>query len=69
VRTTFSAICRTSSGVTRFHAQNYVKMFPAIMALLGVDIPPLDGVVKLQFLMSKKHTLEMIECEEGLVDI
>ena len=33
------------------HALNYVKMFCAIMALLGVDIPPLEGVVQLRNLM------------------
>jgi hypothetical protein len=39
-------------------------MFRAIMALLGVDIPPLEGVVQLRFLMTKKCTLEMMECVE-----
>jgi hypothetical protein len=33
------------------------------MELLGVDIPPLEGVVQLCFLMTKKRTLEMMECE------
>ena len=43
-------------------------LFHAIMLLLRVDIPPLDGVVNLQFLMSKKHTLEMMECEDGFMN-
>jgi len=38
------------------------------MDLLGVDIPPLEGVVQLLFLMSKKRTLEMMECIEEFVD-
>jgi hypothetical protein len=38
------------------------------MALLGVDIPTLEGVVQLRFLMTKKHTLEMMECVEEFVD-
>ena len=51
------------------HARNYVEMFGAIMALLGVDIPTLEGVVQLNFLLTKKRTLEMMECvEELLVD-
>jgi hypothetical protein len=33
------------------------------MALLGVDIPTLEGVVQLRFLMTKKRTLEMMECD------
>ena len=49
-------------------ALNYVKMFRAIMALLGVDIPPLEGVVQLRFRMTKKCTLEMMECVEEFVD-
>ncbi len=53
---------------TLLHAQNYAKVIHAIMLLLGVDIPPLNGVVNLQFLMSKKCTLEMIECEDWFVD-
>jgi len=50
------------------HAQNYVDTFRAIMALLGVDIPPLDGHVQLRFLMSKKRTLEMRVCVKEFVD-
>ena len=50
------------------HARNYVETFRAIMALLGVDIPPLDGHVQLRFLMSKKRTLEMCVCVEEFVD-
>jgi hypothetical protein len=38
------------------------------MALLGVDIPSLDGHVQLRFLMTKKCTLEMMECVEDFVD-
>jgi len=44
------------------HARNYVQTFRAIMALLGVDMPPLDGHVQLRFLMTKKRTLEMCVC-------
>jgi hypothetical protein len=47
------------------HAQHYVETFRAIMALLGVDIPSLDGHVQLRFLMTKKRSLEMMECVEG----
>jgi hypothetical protein len=43
-------------------------MFRAIMALLGVDIPPLEGVVQLRFLMTKKRTLKIMECVEEFVD-
>jgi len=50
------------------HAQNYVETFCAIMNLLGVDIPPLDGLVQLRFLMTKKRTMEMMECVEEFVD-
>ena len=50
------------------HARNYVETFRAIMNLLGVDIPPLERVVQLRFLMSKKCTLEMMECVEEFVD-
>jgi hypothetical protein len=50
------------------HARNYVETFRAIMALLGVDIPPLDGHVQLCFLMTKKRTLEMCVCVEECVD-
>ena len=50
------------------HARNYVETFRAIMALLGVDIPPLDGHVQLRFLMAKKRTLEMCVCVEEFVD-
>jgi hypothetical protein len=50
------------------HARNYIEMFRAIMALLGVDIPSLDGHVQLRFLMTKKRTLEMMECVEDFVD-
>ena len=32
------------------------------MNLLGVDIPPLKGAVQLHFLMTKKRSLEMMEC-------
>ena len=49
-------------------SRKYVKTFRAIMDLLGVDIPPLEGVVQLLFLMSKKRTLEMMECIEEFVD-
>jgi len=38
------------------------------MALLGVDIPPLDGHVQLRFLMTKKRTLEMCVCVKEFVD-
>jgi hypothetical protein len=38
------------------------------MNLLGVDIPPLEGVVQLRFLMTKKRTLEMMECDKEFVD-
>jgi uncharacterized protein YdaU (DUF1376 family) len=39
------------------------------MALLGVDdIPTLEGVVQLCFLLTKKRTLEMMECVEEFVD-
>jgi hypothetical protein len=44
------------------HARNYVETFRSIMNRLGVDIPPLDGVEQLRFLMTKKRTLEMMEC-------
>ena len=43
------------------HALNYVKLFRKIMALLGVDIPTLEGV-QLHFLLTKKRTLETMEC-------
>jgi len=49
------------------HSQNYVETFCSIMNLLGVDIPPLK-VMQLHFLMSKKRTLEMMECVEEFVD-
>ena len=38
------------------------------MNLLEVDIPPLEGVVQLRFLMTKKCTLDMIEFVEGFVN-
>jgi nitrate reductase alpha subunit len=38
------------------------------MNLLGVDIPPLDGHVQLRFLLTKKRTLEMMECVEEFVN-
>jgi hypothetical protein len=38
------------------------------MALLGVDIPPLEGVVQLRFLITKKRTLDMMECVEGFAN-
>jgi hypothetical protein len=50
------------------HAQNFIETFRAIMNLLGVDIPPLEGVVQLRFLMTKKRTLDMMECVEGFVN-
>jgi hypothetical protein len=50
------------------HARNYIETFRAIMNLLGVDIPPLEGVVQLRFLMTKKRTLDMIEFVEGFVN-
>jgi hypothetical protein len=50
------------------HAQNYIETFRSIMNLLGVDIPSLEEVVQLHFLMTKKHTMEMMECDEELVD-
>jgi hypothetical protein len=50
------------------HARNYIKTFSGIMNLLGVDIPPLEGIVQLHFLMTKKRTLEMMECVEDFVD-
>ena len=43
-------------------------MFRAIMELLGLDIPPLEGVVQMRFLMTKKRTLEMMEFVEEFVD-
>ncbi len=49
------------------HSRNYVEMFCASMNLLGVDIPPLEGVVQLRFLMTKKCTMEMMECVEEFV--
>ena len=42
-------------------ALNYVKILRTIMALLGVDIPTLEGV-QLRFLLTKKRTLETMEC-------
>jgi hypothetical protein len=50
------------------HARNYIETFRAIMALLGVDIPPLEGVVQLRFLITKKRTLDMMECVEGFAN-
>ena len=50
------------------HARNYIETFRGIMNLLGVDIPPLEGVVQLHFLMTKKRTLEMMECVKEFVD-
>jgi len=50
------------------HARNYIETFRSIMNLLGVDIPPLEGVVQLYFLMTKKCTLEMMECDKEFVD-
>jgi nucleoid-associated protein YgaU len=50
------------------HAQNFIETFRAIMNLLGVDIPPLDGHVQLRFLMTKKRTLDMMEFVEGFVN-
>jgi hypothetical protein len=50
------------------HTKNYMEAFRAIMNLLGVDSPPLEGVVQLRFFMTKKHTLEMMECVEEFVD-
>jgi hypothetical protein len=50
------------------HAQNYIETFRGIMNLLGVDIPPLEGVVQLRFLMTKKRTLDMMECVKEFVD-
>jgi hypothetical protein len=50
------------------HAQNYIEMFRGIMNLLGVDIPPLEGVVQLRFLITKKCTLDMMEFVEGFVN-
>jgi hypothetical protein len=38
-----------------------------IMALLGVDIPPLDGHVQLRFHMTKKRTLEMCVFVDSVV--
>ena len=43
--------CFVPQPYTEYH--NDVNMFCQIMALLGVDIPPLDGVVQLWFLMTK----------------
>ena len=51
------------------HARNYVEMFSSIINLLGVDIPPLDGHVQLRFLLTKKRTLEMMECVKEFVNI
>ena len=50
------------------HTRNYIETFRAIMALLGVDIPSLDGHVQLRFLMTKKRSLEMMECVDEFVD-
>jgi hypothetical protein len=52
------------------HTKNYIETFRAIMNLLGVDIPPLEveGVVQLRFLMTKKRTLEMMECVKEFVE-
>jgi hypothetical protein len=51
------------------HARNYIETFCGIMNILGVDIPPLEeGVVQLRFLMTRKRTLEMMECVEEFVD-
>jgi hypothetical protein len=35
---------------------------------LGVDVPPLVGLVQLRFLITKKRTLELMECVEEFVD-
>ena len=40
----------------------------AIMNLLGVDIPPLDGLVQLCFLIIKKRSLELMECVSVTID-
>jgi hypothetical protein len=50
------------------HSRNYVETLRPIMNLLGVDIPPLEGQAQLRFLMTKKRTLEMMECVEEFVD-
>ena len=50
------------------HSRSYVVTFRANMNLFGVDIPPLEGVVQLRFLMTKKCTLEMMECVEEFMD-
>ena len=50
------------------HQRNYVETLRAIMNLLGVDIPPLEGQAQMRFLMTKKRTLEMMECVEEFVD-
>ena len=39
------------------HSRNYVETLRAIMNLLGVDIPPLEGQAQMRFLMTKKRTL------------
>ena len=39
------------------HSRNYVETLRAIMILLGVDIPPLEGQAQICFLMTKKCTL------------
>ena len=33
-----------------------------------VDIPPLEGVVQLRFIMTKKRTQKMMECVKEFVD-
>jgi hypothetical protein len=50
------------------HARNYIETFRGIMNLLGVDIPPLEGVVQLHFLITKKRTLDMMEFVEGFAN-
>jgi hypothetical protein len=50
------------------HSRSYVVTFCANMNLFEVDIPPLEGVVQLRFLMTKKRTLEMMECVKEFVE-
>ena len=50
------------------HAQNYAETFRAITNHLGVDVPPLVGLVQLRFLITKKRTLELMECAKKFVD-
>jgi hypothetical protein len=68
--TCFSAIRKTSSGDT--HTIMPETTWRCLVQswhflLLGVDIPTLEGVMQLNFLLTKKRTLEMMECVEELL--